>query len=78
MTQLSGLIYRCAAKESFDSVALAIYGDEKYAAGLMDANPEYCGMTVFAGGEKLLLPVLDAPDDDEEAAMANTVAPWKQ
>lgn len=77
MAVLSGLEYRCAANESFDSVALAVYGDEKYAPDLMDANPDLCGMTVFFGGEALALPVLDVPETSEEAALANTIAPWK-
>ncbi len=76
MIQYTGYEYHCAANDSFDGVALEIYGDEAYAADLMNANPEYCGMTVFNGGEVLQLPELDVPEDDE-AAMANTVAPWK-
>lgn len=82
MIEYSGLEYRCAANDSFDGVALEIYGDEKYAGDLMDANPDYCGMIVFDGGESLKLPVLDVPEDrindgDEESAMATTIAPWK-
>lgn len=76
MVEMSGYEYHCAANDSFDSVALEVYGDEKYAADLMNANPEYCGMTVFNGGEVLLIPTLDVPEDEEDA-MANTIAPWK-
>ena len=77
MITYSGLQYHCAANESFDSVALDVYGDEKYAPDLMNANPDYCGQTVFNGGETLLLPVLDVPSDNDEAYLANTIAPWK-
>ncbi|MBQ6960875.1 MAG: tail protein X [Clostridia bacterium] len=77
MILYSGLQVNCAANDSFDSLALAIYGDEKYAADLMNANPALCGMTVFNGGEKVLLPVLDVPGNSEEAMLANTIAPWK-
>lgn len=81
MIEYSGLEYHCAANDSFDSVALEIYGDESYAPDLMNANPAYCGMTVFNGGEILQLPVLEVPEDDnedeDEAAMATTIAPWK-
>lgn len=77
MITYSGLEYRCAANESFDSIALDVYGDEKYAPDLMNANPDYCGQTVFNGGEVLRLPVLDVPDENDEAALANTIAPWK-
>ena len=80
MIRYSGLGYRCAANDSFDSIALEVYGDESYAPDLMNANPNYCGMTVFNGGEMVLLPVLDTPEsseDDDEAGMATTIAPWK-
>ncbi len=76
MIEMSGYEYHCAAGDSFDGVALEVYGDEKYAADLMNANPKYCGMTVFNGGEVLQIPALDVPEDDEDA-MANTIAPWK-
>lgn len=77
MIQYSGYEYHAAANESFDSIALTIYGDEKYAAALMTANPEYCGQFAFGGGEILLLPTLEVPTDSDEAALANTIAPWK-
>lgn len=79
MIEYSGYEYHCAANDSFDSVALEVYGNEKYASDLMNANPDYCGMTVFNGGEVLQLPALDAPegDDSEESAMAGTIAPWR-
>ena len=78
MIQYSGFMYNAAANESFDSVALRLYGSEKYAADLMNANPHYCGQTVFNGGEALLLPSLDVPRRNREAAFANTITPWKQ
>ena len=77
MIKYSGYVHHCAANESFDSIASQIYGDEKYAADLMSANPEYCGMSVFDGGETLLLPVLEIPDNGSEHRLANTIAPWK-
>lgn len=77
MIEYSGLIYHCSANESFDSVALDVYGDEKYAPDLMNANPGLCGQVVFNGGESLLLPVLEVPEANDEAALANTIAPWK-
>ena len=74
---LSGYIYHCAANESFDSVAQYVKEEEKYSADIMNANPEYCGIAVFDGGEELRLPVLDIQKISRESAMANTVAPWK-
>ncbi len=75
--KMSRYIYHCAANESFDSVALMVYGHEKYAADLMDANPEYCGLTVFDGGEELKLPLLDIPARNSERELADSIAPGK-
>lgn len=72
---LSGMTYSCSAGETFDSVALEIYGDEKYAAELLCANPSLCRIPIFVGGETLQLPVVEVPDGDE--AYMPDVAPWK-
>lgn len=74
---MTDLVYHCAAGESFDSIALRLYGHEKYAEDLMQANPGYCGLAVFDGGETLALPLLSIPVSNTERAMANTIAPWK-
>lgn len=75
---LSGKSYPCSAGETFDSVALLLYGDEKYAAEILNANPHLCTIPIFNGGETLLLPVIEVPEDgDEEINMPDT-APWKE
>ena len=74
---LSGYTYQCSAGESFDSVALAVYDDEKYAAELMNANPDLVHLMVFEGGELLFLPVVEIPEDDDETEYAPSTAPWK-
>lgn len=76
---LSGIQYHCVAGETFDSVALAVYGDEKYACEILNANPTLCMMTIFLGGELLDLPVVTIPDDeDEEDSFMPPNAPWKE
>jgi len=75
---LSGQGYRCSAGETFDSAALAVYGDEKYACELLTANPEYCTKPVFSGGETLRLPVVEIPEDESENIYAPAKAPWKE
>lgn len=80
MAELSGYAYNCSAQETFDIIALVLFGDENYAADLIDANPEYAGIIEFSGGEQLYIPALDIPEDEEdeeEAELANTSAPWK-
>ncbi len=75
--ELGGGICVCRAGESFDLLALMIYGDERYAADLMNANPSMCRTMVFGGGEKLDVPILDIADDEMENG-APGAAPWKQ
>lgn len=70
--EMSGYGYVCAAGESFDSVARKLFGDEKYAAELLNANPEEDGKLVFSGGEVLRLPVIDAEEEENTAT-----APWR-
>ena len=70
--------YTCASNEQWDWLALDFYGDEKYTSDLMNANPEYCGITVFSGGEEIYVPNLGKTGYNIEEAMANTQAPWKQ
>ena len=75
---LSGYTYQCSAGKTFDTVALAVYDDEKYAAELMTANPDLVHMMVFEGGELLFLPVVEKPDDDGETEYTPSQAPWKE
>lgn len=76
---LSGRTYVCSAGETFDSVALAVYGDEAFASELMSANPKYSTEPVFTGGEVLELPVVEVQEaDDGEGTYAPAPAPWKE
>lgn len=73
---LSGYGYQTSAGDSFDSVALKIYGDEKYAAELMAVNGEYLGRLVFTGEEMIKLPVV--ADQRDENGNGYGAAPWKE
>lgn len=77
----SGQQYVCSAGDTFDFIALMVYGDEKYAAELMTANPDLVGQCVFKDGEYVDLPVLEIgeeeEDEDDETEMPDT-APWKE
>lgn len=64
------LIYTCMAGDTWDLIALRIYGRERYAALLLGANPDMCVKRVMEGGEQVL-----APEIDESAAA--TGAPWR-
>lgn len=75
---MSGQTYKCSAGETFDSVALEVYGDERYACELMNANPARCRKPRFTGGEVLALPVVEVPPGDGVGAYAPAAAPWKE
>lgn len=70
--------YRCSAGETFDSVALYVFGNEKYAAELLNANPELCLIPVFTGGEILRLPEIDMPEGEGNTQYMPDKAPWKE
>lgn len=77
---LSGQTYTCSAGETFDSVALEVYGDEKYSCELLNANPSLCRIPIFAGGEVLELPIVEMTEeeDEEENEYMPASAPWKE
>ena len=75
---LSGQTYTCSAGETFDSVALEVYEDEKYSCELLNANPSLCRIPIFAGGEVLELPVVEVSEEDEDDEYMPATAPWKE
>lgn len=78
MVELSGFEYKCSAGETFDSIALTMYGHEKYAADLMNANPQYVSMTAFTGAEILALPVVEKMESDDDISYIPGTAPWRE
>lgn len=75
--QFSGQAIKCAGGETFDSLALELFGNERYAADMMNANPELCRLVRFEGGETLYLPVVDVPEEEGPDTQPTT-APWKE
>jgi len=75
--QLSGQTHIARAGDTFDKIALEVYGDEKYAAQLMMANGEHLDKYPFGGGEVIALPVVYAPEETEEGELGYE-APWKE
>lgn len=66
-------IYTPAAGESWDWVALALYGHERYTHYLLTANPEYVDRAVFDGTEALVIPEIGEIEDGSTAP----AAPWR-
>lgn len=75
--KMSGLAYICSAGETFDTVALKVYGDERYAAQLLEANPLLVSQLIFDGGEEVLLPVVEV-SEEADGGYAAPVAPWRE
>lgn len=75
--ELTGYIYTCSAGETFDAIARILFGHENYAADLMAANPEMSTTILFTGGEKLYIPSVEIPDEDDTDAMP-AAAPWRE
>ena len=73
-----GNTYHCTAGETFDSIALKVYKNEKYACEILFANPTLCRIPVFTGGEILQLPDVAIPEEEDEGFISSTKAPWKE
>lgn len=77
--RMSDEVWQCSAGETFDLVALAVYGDERYASEIMCANPEIGTKIQFEGGEVLNLPVIVVPGNTAgEGGVSAYKAPWKE
>lgn len=55
----------------WDSVALSVYGDERYINILLDANPDYAHMPILSGGL-----ILICPDVSVETSVI--APPWRR
>ena len=77
--KLSIYVYVCSGGETFDSIARELWRDEKYAAELICANPEYSAHIMFSGGEELRIPLIELPADDTDNTATNQeTAPWRE
>ena len=63
-------MYTTRAGQQWDEIALEVYGDEKHADMLMQANPRELGTYQFHAGI-----VLDTPELEEE--QATELPPWR-
>ena len=50
--------YRTKRNDTFDKIAYDLYGDEKIASYIIDANPEHADVIIFDEGINLYLPKL--------------------
>lgn len=68
---MNNMSYTASQYETYDLIALNLYGDSRYAYKLIEANPKYIHILRFNGGEVLTVPELDEAD-------TASLPPWKR
>lgn len=64
--------YTARAGDTFDNLALQAYNDERMAAEIIKANPDYADVLIFDRPAALRIPIFD------NAAQPETLAPWRR
>lgn len=73
MSRITGFYnYNTQAGDSFDSLALSLYNDEKMAHHIITFNPDFCDVLIFDANTPLRLPIVE---DDKTP---ETLPPWRQ
>lgn len=65
-------IYITVEGDTFDSLALLFYDDEKLASMIIQANPDCCDTLIFEAGVSLTIPEAAA------AVLPETLPPWRR
>lgn len=64
--------YTAQGGDTFDSIALAAYNEERMATTIIQANPTLCDVLIFEGGELVLIPIV------ETVTTPDTLPPWRR
>lgn len=64
--------YTARQGDTFDLLAGQAYGQESMSSTIIAANPDYCDVVIFDGGELLRLPLVD------RAESPDTLPPWRR
>lgn len=67
----NGYLYTTLSGDTYDSISLDFYNDERYSSKIIQANPKYRTVLIFSGGEELFIPIIE-----EEPVL--TLPPWKR
>ena len=71
--QIVGYIdYIAQGGDTFDSIALAAYNEERMASTIIAANPDLCDVLIFEGGELIQIPIVNNITTPE------TLPPWRR
>ncbi|MDR2056139.1 MAG: tail protein X [Desulfovibrio sp.] len=63
--------YRAIQGDAWDSIAYRLWGEERYMADIIAANPDHADILIFPAGVVLAL-----PDVDVSARPLTTLPPW--
>ncbi len=64
--------YTAQSGDTFDSIALAAYNEERMAATIITANSSLSDILIFEGGELVQIPIV------ETVATPDTLPPWRR
>lgn len=64
-------IYTTVLGDTWDIISLKVYGNEKYAGTLLNANPNHISTYYFSSGVEIICP-------DIELDISDNLPPWKR
>lgn len=64
--------YTTREGDTFDALALEMYGEETLAHYIIDFNPDHADVLIFSAGVALRLPIV------ENAETPDTLPPWRR
>ena len=64
--------YTTREGDTFDALALEMYGEETLAHYIIEFNPDYADVLIFDANVAILLPIV------EDVEMPDTLPPWRR
>lgn len=64
--------YVAQGGDTFDSIALGAYNEERMASTIIAANPDLSDVLIFEGGESVRIPIVETVETPE------TLPPWRR
>ena len=64
--------YVAQGGDTFDSIALVAYNEERMASTIIEANPDLSDVLIFEGGEAVRIPIVEIVETPE------TLPPWRR
>lgn len=67
-------MYETVLGDTWDTIALFVYGDEEYAGFLMKNNPFFLGTAIFNAGTMVYVPKMK---DDQDNGQNDDLPDWR-